>query len=83
MSNETLTLTNSYWELLKSLSDDVKLRLATRLTASVVESKKKSASRTEEMLDKYCGAWKGEQTAEEIIENISKGRQGCKEPLNL
>lgn len=83
MSNEALILTNSYWELLKSLSDDVKLRLATRLTASVVKSKEEPANQTEEMLDKYCGAWTGEQTAEEIIENISLGRQGCKEPLNL
>ncbi len=35
--DSTLSLTNAYWDLLKSLSDDVKLRLATRLTASVLE----------------------------------------------
>ena len=33
---ETLKITETYWEMLKSLSDDIKLRLATRLTASVI-----------------------------------------------
>ncbi len=34
----TLSLTNTYWEMLKSLSDDVKLQLAQRLTASVAHT---------------------------------------------
>ena len=34
--DNTLKLTDTYWEMLKSLNDDIKLRLATRLTASAV-----------------------------------------------
>lgn len=34
--DNTLKLTETYWEMLKSLNDDIKLRLATRLTASVL-----------------------------------------------
>ena len=41
----SINLTNYYWDLLKSLSDDVKLRLATRLTASVLEHRKDEAAR--------------------------------------
>ena len=37
--DDTLKVTDTYWEMLKSLSDDIKLRLATRLTASVVAGK--------------------------------------------
>ena len=37
--DDALKITDTYWEMLKSLSDDIKLRLATRLTASVVPVK--------------------------------------------
>lgn len=37
--DNTLKLTETYWEMLKSLNDDIKLRLATRLTASVIAGK--------------------------------------------
>ena len=56
--DDTLKLTNSYWEILKFLSDEVKLRLATRLIASVVTTKTADGDRTEEMLKKHLGAWK-------------------------
>ena len=47
--DDTLKLTDSYWEMLKSLSDEVKLRLATRLTASVI-----AAKRLTRILQKKC-----------------------------
>lgn len=56
--DDTFKLTDSYWEMLKSLSDEVKLRLATRLTASVVSAKAADVDNTEEMLEKHLGAWK-------------------------
>lgn len=62
MMDRTMRLTNTYWDILKSLSDDVKLRLATRLTASVAASKTNEINRTEDMIKKYYGSWKGEMT---------------------
>ena len=46
---------NYYWDLLKSLSDDIKLRLAARLTTSVLEHREESvaADYTEAMLSKH------------------------------
>ena len=68
--DDTLKLTDSYWEMLKSLSDEVKLRLATRLTASVVAAKAVNADTTEEMLKKHMGGWKDHRTTEQIIEDM-------------
>lgn len=36
---DTLKLTDTYLEILKSLNDDIKLQLATRLTTSVIVDK--------------------------------------------
>lgn len=62
--DRTMKLTNTYWDILKSLSNEVKLRLATRLTASVAASKANEKDRTENMIKKYYGSWKGECSAE-------------------
>lgn len=37
--DNTLKLTDTYWEMLKSLNDDIKLQLATRLTTAVIAGK--------------------------------------------
>lgn len=81
--DDTLKLTDTYWEILKSLNDDIKLRLATRLTASVVASKKADRDNTEEMIKKHVGKWKDDRSAEEIIKDIYSGRNGTKAPLNF
>lgn len=81
--NETVKLTNSYWEVLKSLSDEVKLRLATKLTASVLESKTKEKDITEEMISKYSGTWKDSRSTEEIISDIYNARSSAKDPLKF
>ena len=81
----SINLTNYYWDLLKSLSDDVKLRLATRLTASVLEHRKDEAiaDLTEEMLAKHAGKWIDDRSAEEIISDMRKSRSAIREPLNF
>lgn len=56
--DNTLKLTDTYWEMLKSLNDDIKLRLATRLTASVIAGKNTRKNRTNEMIEKHLGKWK-------------------------
>ena len=70
----SINLTNYYWDLLKSLSDDVKLRLATRLTASVLEHRKDEATTnlTEEMLAKHAGKWIDDRSAEESHSQTAK-----------
>ena len=59
--DNTLKLTETYWEMLKSLNDDIKLRLATRLTASVIAGKDARKNRTDEMREKHLGKWKDER----------------------
>lgn len=56
--DNTLKLTDTYWEMLKSLNDDIKLRLATRLTVSVIAGKNTRKNRTNEMIEKHLGKWK-------------------------
>ena len=78
MSTAELNLTNTYWALLRHLSDDVKLRLASLLTSSVVESKETPASQgknlTEQMIAKYAGALSDDRSADEIIDSIYNQR---------
>lgn len=81
--DDTIRLTDAYWEMLKSLNDDIKLRLATRLTASVVAGKTTGKDKTEEMIEKHLGKWKDERSAEEIIKDIYMGRNSTKAPLNF
>lgn len=79
--DNTIKLTDAYWEMLKSLNDDIKLRLATRLTASVISNKEARKDNTEEMIEKHVGKWKDERSAEDIIKDIYSGRTGMKDPL--
>lgn len=81
--DNTLKLTETYWEMLKSLNDDIKLRLATRLTASVIAGKDVRKNRTDEMIEKHLGKWKDERSAEDIIKDIYAGRNSIKAPLNF
>lgn len=81
--DNTLKLTETYWEMLKSLNDDIKLRLATRLTASVIAGKDARKNRTDEMIEKHLGKWKDERSAEDIIQDIYAGRNSIKAPLNF
>lgn len=62
--DRTLKITDTYWEMLKSLNDEIKLRLATRLTASVVGGKEVRRDNTEEMIKKHVGSLKDERSAE-------------------
>lgn len=72
MSEDILTLTDSYWEILKSLSDEVKLRLVSKLIASVTDKTCAETSHTDKMLDKFFGAWDDGRSAEEIICSIKE-----------
>lgn len=68
-----ISIARSYWRTLSMLSDSVKLRLASMLTASIVEKADKresSAELTQRMLKKYSGVWVGDESPKEIIAAI-------------
>lgn len=68
-----ISIAKSYWKALRFLSDGVKLRLASMLTTSIVEKadkKESSAELTQRMLNKYSGAWVGDESADEIMTAI-------------
>lgn len=72
--DEVLNLTNSYWNILKSLSNEVKLRLAARLTESVIHSERLDTDHTNEMINKYAGAWEDNREADQIVKDIYDSR---------
>ena len=76
-----MKITDTYWEMLKSLSDDIKLRLATRLTASVVAGKVTHRDKTQDMIEKHMGKWK--RSTDKIIKDMYEGRKSVKAPLNF
>lgn len=77
---------DAYWNMLRSLSNEMKLKLATRLTASVVEkverTEKPVSEHTRQMLDKFYGAWEGDESAEQIIATM-KENKSVREPLEF
>lgn len=81
--DETLKITETYWEMLKSLNDDIKLRLATRLTASVVAGKFAHKDKTKEMIEKHMGKWKDERSAEDIIKDMYADRKSVIDDIDL
>lgn len=73
MSNSTIIgqQETSYWNILKDLSADVKLRLIARLSASLVKPTEKAV---DNVADKYYGAWHDDSSAEDMADNIRKAR---------
>ena len=78
--------TDAYWNLIKNAADEVKLRLITLLSQSLTTNARKSMhsdkEETERFLSKYCGAWHGNESAEEII-GVIKSVRSCKEPISF
>ena len=64
MDRDTSIITDSYWTMLKSLRDDVKLSLATRLSASVSDKSEDEKTYTLRMLNRFHGAWKDSRSAD-------------------
>ena len=69
-----LNLTDSYWEMLKSLSKDAKLNLIAKLSNSIIETSKDEKVRSSSWSDKYCGAWKDSKSPEDMVAEIKKSR---------
>ena len=83
IENNTIRM---YWNALRSMSKNIRLGLAVKLTNSVLEEERKEMSDeayTEEMLNKFFGKWEGNETAEElmgIIRQAPKFNRDCKTP---
>jgi len=75
---------DAYWNMLRFLSNEMKLKLATRLTASVVEKAERTethvSEHTRQMLEKFYGAWEGDESAEQIIATI-KENNSIRKPI--
>ena len=70
---------------LRSMSKNIRLGLAVKLTNSVLEEERKEMSDeayTEEMLNKFFGKWEGNETAEELM-GIIKQNSSSSEPISF
>ena len=82
IENNTIRM---YWNALRSMSKNIRLGLAVKLTNSVLEEERKEMSDeayTEEMLNKFFGKWEGNETAEELM-GIIKQNSSSSEPISF
>ncbi len=85
IGNSTKIEKTSLWNELKGLDKGEKLKLISLLSSSlvsdaIVEPKK---DRTQEMIDRFCGSWVGDESAEDIIANIENSRMSHVEPVKM
>jgi len=78
--------TATYWNMIKDVRDEVKIRLITLLSESLSDSAENNrdatGNRTDKFLMKTYGAWTGDGTAEAIIAGINEGKT-CKGPVSF
>lgn len=73
-----------YWKLLRTMSRTARLNLAAMLTTSVIEDEKKAetavSGRTRAMLDKFYGAWVGDENADDTM-RVIRENSTSREPI--
>lgn len=77
-----------YWNTLRSMSKNIRLALAVKLTNSVLEEEREEMSDVaynKEMRDRFFGKWVGNETAEELMSIIkenstSRSNRECEAP---
>ena len=77
ISNSKTSISNTYWEMLKDLSSDIKLELIAKLSASLVA--KDNTSDTSNWTSEFVGRWEDDRTADEVIEDIRGARTSNRE----
>jgi hypothetical protein len=90
MSTTTMPLNENstimiYWNALRTLSKEVRLALAVKLTNSVLEEEHKKLSDeeyTDEMLNKFFGKWEGNETPDEIMKVVKENAKS-REPISF
>ena len=69
-------LVQGYWNSIKNAPSEIKLKLISLLTESLVDvfsaDDKKKNSDSLSLLHEVCGSWHGPESAEEIIDIICK-----------
>lgn len=85
-TNPYTSETTTYWNIIKNVKDEVKIRLITLLSESLSRSVERTETinknRTNEFIKKFYGAWKGSETAEDIIAAINSGKTS-KDPVSF
>ncbi|MDE5887293.1 MAG: hypothetical protein K2H46_06880 [Muribaculaceae bacterium] len=69
--------TENYWKLLSNIDDEIKLNLIEKLTHSLRKSFRAEKYRkdpTAEFIAKFNGAWKTDESPEEIITIINQNK---------
>jgi hypothetical protein len=78
MATKDNNLLNGYFLLIKNLDTKSKLNLISKISQSILEEEKKK----ENLLNCF-GAFKSEESADEIIEKIYKARKFSAEDISL
>ena len=71
MNTENIKIADNFVDMIKNLSDDVKLDIITKIKASLTKTKKKQV---DDSWKDLFGAFKSDQTAEEMISEIRSSR---------
>lgn len=77
-----------YWNTLRSMSKNIRLALAVKLTNSVLEEEREEMSDVaynKEMRDRFFGKWEGNEMADELMSIIkenstSRSNRECEAP---
>ncbi|MDD3773303.1 MAG: hypothetical protein PHC38_11705 [Weeksellaceae bacterium] len=75
-------LVDTYYSMLKNLSQNNKLELIERLSNSIRTSKSKEA-KTKDSLDSLYGSWESQKSADEIIKEIENSRNFNRKEIKL
>ena len=80
------SLVNGYWNSIKNAPSEIKLKLISLLTESLVDyianDKKTKEEATLKHLNEISGSWEGPETAEQIIDIIREKRTS-RSPISL
>ena len=83
--NNKLASKVPHWHEIETLSKEDKIDVIALLSMSIanVEEAEKPKDRTQEMIERCCGSWVGEQSAKEIIANINNSKISKSEPVKF
>jgi hypothetical protein len=74
-------VTNTYWNLLKGLSSEIKLELIARLSSSLIKRNEEESSA--HWTDSFAGKWQDERTVDEMMEDIRHSRSFTRRNIDL
>ena len=83
--NNRLASKVPHWYELEMLSKEDKIDVIALLSMSIAnaEDTETPQDRTQEMIERCCGSWVGEQSAEDIIANINESKISKSEPVKF